>query len=80
MMFLVEVLKYWLYLIWLPVAIDVNGSRLRIVIAIIASKVQTLCEFSFLLIHGQCPVSGCGSVGRAVASDNRSPWFKTSHW
>ena len=48
MMFLVEVLKYWLYLIWLPVAIDVNGSRLRIVIAIIASKVHTLCEFSYI--------------------------------
>ena len=24
--------------------------------------------------------SGCGSVGRAVASDTRGPWFESSHW
>ena len=24
--------------------------------------------------------SGCGSVGRAVASDTRGPRFKSSHW
>ena len=24
--------------------------------------------------------SGCGSVGRAVASDTRCRWFKSSHW
>ena len=24
--------------------------------------------------------SGCGSVGRAVASDSRGPRFKSSHW
>ena len=24
--------------------------------------------------------SGCGSVGRAVASNNRGPRFKSSHW
>ena len=24
--------------------------------------------------------SGCGSVGRAVASNTRGPWFKSSHW
>ena len=23
--------------------------------------------------------SGCGSVGRAVASDTRDPWFEPSH-
>ena len=23
--------------------------------------------------------SGCGAVGRAVASDNRDPWFESSH-
>ena len=23
--------------------------------------------------------SGCGSVGRAVASDTRGPWFESSH-
>ena len=23
--------------------------------------------------------NGCGSVGRAVASNTRRPWFKTSH-
>ena len=24
--------------------------------------------------------SGCGSVGRAVASDTRGPRFESSHW
>ena len=24
--------------------------------------------------------SGCGSVGRAVTSDTRDPWFESSHW
>ena len=24
--------------------------------------------------------SGCGSVSRAVASDTRGLWFKSSHW
>ena len=24
--------------------------------------------------------SGCGSVGRAVASDTRGLWFESSHW
>jgi len=24
--------------------------------------------------------SGCGSVGRAVTSDTRGPWFESSHW
>ena len=24
--------------------------------------------------------SGCGSVGRAVASNTRGPWFESSHW
>ena len=24
--------------------------------------------------------SGCGSVGRAVASDTRGPWLESSHW
>ena len=24
--------------------------------------------------------SGCGSVGRVIASDPRGPWFKSSHW
>ena len=24
--------------------------------------------------------SGCGSVGRAVASDTRGPQFESSHW
>ena len=24
--------------------------------------------------------SGCGSVGRAVASKTRGPWFKSSQW
>ena len=23
---------------------------------------------------------GCGSVGRAVSSDNRDAWFESSHW
>ena len=23
---------------------------------------------------------GCGSVGKAVASDSRGPWFEFSHW
>ena len=26
------------------------------------------------------PHYGCGSVGRAVASDTRGPWFESSHW
>ena len=24
--------------------------------------------------------SGCGSVGKAVASNSRGPWFESSHW
>ena len=24
--------------------------------------------------------SGCGSVGRAVATDTRGLWFESSHW
>ena len=24
--------------------------------------------------------SGCGSVGRAVASSTRDPWFESRHW
>ena len=24
--------------------------------------------------------SGCGSVGRAVASNSRGPWYKSRHW
>ena len=24
--------------------------------------------------------SGCGTIGRAVASNIRDPWFKPSHW
>ena len=24
--------------------------------------------------------SGCGSVGRAVATDSRGPWLESSHW
>ena len=24
--------------------------------------------------------SGCGLVGRAVASNTRDPWFKSSNW
>ena len=23
---------------------------------------------------------GCGSVGRAVTSDSRGPWFESNHW
>ena len=24
--------------------------------------------------------SGCGTVGRVVASDTRDPWFESQHW
>ena len=29
---------------------------------------------------GSTSGSGCDSVGRAVASDSRGPWFESSHW
>ena len=33
-----------------------------------------------MLHKGAVMGSGCGSVGRAVASNNRGPQFKSSHW
>ena len=36
-----------------------------------------MSRFSLLIIG--ILVSGCGSVGGAVASDTRGPWFKSSH-
>ena len=37
---------------------------------------QTLVQKVLILLYG----SGCGSVGRAVASDTRGPRYESSHW
>ena len=40
------------------------------------------CLSTFLLTYIKCCInmgSGCGSVGRAVASNNRGPQFESSH-
>ena len=37
---------------------------------------QKQVKLKFKLVHG----SGCGSLGRAVASDTRGPRIKSSHW
>ena len=37
---------------------------------------QKFCPWQRLVLRG----SGCGSVGRAVASKSRGPQFKSSHW
>ena len=34
-----------------------------------------IAEYFFTINWG----SGCGSVGRAVTTDSRCPWFKSSH-
>ena len=34
---------------------------------------------SLRLVGNKLLGSGCGSVGRAVASDTRGPWFESSH-
>ena len=31
-------------------------------------------------VHGLVQGSGCGAVGRVVASDTRDPRFESSHW
>ena len=33
-----------------------------------------------LKVKNEAKGSGCGSVGRAVASDTRDPRFESSHW
>ena len=35
---------------------------------------------SHYLSRNSCLGTGCGSVGRVVASDNKGPWFEYSHW
>ena len=40
------------------------------------------CAYSIIIftIKKLLSGSGCGSVGRAVASNTRGPWFESSRW
>ena len=70
----------------------ISGTNLRFFSAL--KIIQILIPFEFsIFISGnirRCSTSkrerekklrgsGCGSVGRAVASDTRGPWFESSH-
>ena len=44
------------------------------------SSAQERREEAKTIIKNTFIGSGCGSVGRLVASDSRVPWFESSHW
>ena len=44
------------------------------------SVTSNLCMFVINYVRNVKSASGCGSVGRVVASDTRGPQFESSHW